>query len=42
MPEIEIDFDNYFPSEHIFKSYVEILKVRNFTPKVAIMGDHQV
>ncbi len=42
MPEIEIDFDLFFPSEHIFKSYIEILKVRNFAPQIATMGDHQV
>lgn len=39
MPEIEIDFDLFFPSEHIFNSYVEILKSRNFSPQILAMSE---
>lgn len=36
MPEIEIDFNIFFPSEHVFNSYIEILKIRNVSPEIGI------
>jgi hypothetical protein len=39
MPEIEIDFDKFFPSELIFNSYVEILKARNYSPQAITVSE---
>ncbi|MHA1776036.1 MAG: hypothetical protein ACTSWC_04640 [Promethearchaeota archaeon] len=39
MPEIEIDFNIFFPSKQIFNSYLEILKSQKVNNEIGIIPE---